>query len=362
MWQITAPEPLACAGCEHPIAGGQLILSDAPVELPPRTPRNWFRHFHLGCEECESESCCYQTYASMQPTHVAEEEANCAYCGEAIWKGQHLTYDYSLIVRGNDGTPGEPSSALAVLLGRVTTKLTPFERLSRATQQRFIQAGGRSRLSFAQARALYNRMPWATRAQGERGILRALRGRHFSHIRSVRNRPDLAASPENIILENAAKNLRRGARDMSRLDRLSARASSTLSATGRVAAKSALLAALLEAPISAAENTIRVVKGRLSRRQAAENTATDATLTAVSAAVVGVTLLRIGVFANPVMQAIGVGIFAVSAVQRLVRAWQESPLTPLVLYFHPDCYSRYAAEVSAPPTDPGESEPSASAA
>ena len=31
MWQITAPEPLACAGCEHPIAGGQLILSDAPV-------------------------------------------------------------------------------------------------------------------------------------------------------------------------------------------------------------------------------------------------------------------------------------------------------------------------------------------
>ena len=60
------------------------------------------------------------------------------------------------------------------------------------------------------------------------------------------------------------------------------------------------------------------------------------------------------------------GIFAYSTIQRFGRAWQESialpesPLTPLVLYFHPDCYSRYAGEVSAPPTDPGESEPSAS--
>ncbi len=81
-----------------------------------------------------------------------------------------------------------------------------------------------------------------------------------------------------------------------------------------------------------------------------------------------VTGMKVGFLLHPVTRTIGTGIFAVSTVQRLRRAWQESsavpesPLTPLVLYFHPDCYSRYAADVSAPPTDPGESEPSPSAA
>ena len=362
MWQMTAPEPLACAGCQHAIAEGSSVLSDAPEALPPRVGRAQLRHFHLACEECESGNVsCYQTYASHQPTHVAEEEVNCVHCREAIWLQQRFAVDYILLPRGQDDAPVEASPATVPLLGRTAT---PFERLSSNARLKFVRAGGQH-LNDVEAKALYNRMPWAARAQGEPAIFRSLKEKHFSHIKSVKNHPDLATSPQNIIIENAKKNLKRGVKDMSKRDLYGAQAKNWLSANRTLAVRSALLAALLEAPISVAENSIRVRRGVISKERAAKNIGKATGRAALSG---GVAVVVMPILAPamapvaPVIAVVGTGLLAVSAVQRLRSAWGESPLTPLVLYFHPDCYSRYAAEVSAPPTDPGESEPSASAA
>ena len=356
---IAAPAPLACTGCEHAFAPGSLVLSDAPEALPPRVSRAQLRHFHLACEECESGNVsCYQTYASRQPTHVAEEEVNCACCEEAVWLRQRFASDYVLLPRGEDDAPGIASHATVPLLGRTAT---PFEKLSRKTRQRFMRAGAQ-RLNATKAKALYNRMPWATRVQGEPAILHAMDGKNFSHIKSVSNHPDLATSPKNIIPENATKNLSRGAKNMSKPDLLSAQAKNWLSANRGLAAKSALLGALLEAPISAAENSIRVRRGVISKEEAARNIGRDTAGVALSG---GATVVVLPILAPaiapiaPAIAVVGTGLLAARAAQRLRCALPESPLTPLVLYFHPDCYSRYAGEVSAPPTDPGESELSA---
>ena len=192
MWRMTAPQAVTCSGWEHIIAKGQPVLSDAPEELPSSINRGQLRHFHLTCQECMSGGCCYQTYAAKQPTEMAEEEAACAYCGEAIRLRQQFAYDYSLALQGEDGAPGQPSPGLGLLLGRIAPKFSPFEALGAATA------------------------------------------------------------------------------------------------------------------------------------------------------------LRVGFLANPVVAWAGTGIFAVSTARRLINAWQESPLTRLILYFHPDCYQRYAAELSGP--------------
>ena len=367
---IAAPAPLACTGCEHAIAEGSPVLSDAPEALPPRVGRAQVRHFHLACEECESgKVSCYQTYASHQPTYVAEEEVNCAYCGEAIWLRQHFASDYVLLLRDDNDTPGEPSQALVLVLNRLAERFTPFEGLSTATQWRFRTAGlgsKRGLRNLADAREFYQRrVPYAVRMQGEQAVKDFIDGKQASHIRPVATNPDLAKDSGNTLWEASARNQSRGAKDMSKLDRLRVQARN-MGTTGRLAAKSAVRAAMWEAPISAAENSIRVFRGSLSKKQAAKNTAKDTGRTAASTGVIviamAVTGLKIGFLLHPVTRNIGVGIFAISTAQRLIRSWQESPFTPLVLYFHPDCYSRYTADMSAPSTDPGESEPSASAA
>ena len=368
---IAAPAPLACTCCEHAFAPDSLVLSDAPEALPPGVDRTQLRHFHLACEECASGNVpCYQTYASRQSTHVAEEEVNCAYCGEAVWLRQRFASDYLLLLGGEDDAPGEPSPALVLLLSRIASKRTPFDGLSSATRWRFVRGGlggKRGLRSPAEAADFYRRsVPWAIQAQGEQAVLDFIDGKQASHLRSVANSPHLSRDPRNIAWEAAKKNQDRGAKDMSRLDKLGVQAKN-VAATGKLAARSALRAAASEAPISAVENSIRVFRGGLSKKQAAENTVIDTAGTFVvgGAIAIAVSALRIGFLAHPLVRPIGMGIFAYSTVQRLRRAWQESsalpesPLTPLVLYFHPDCYSRYAAEVSAPPADPSESEPSA---
>ena len=355
MWRMTAPALVACTGCGHMIAQGQPVLSEAPEELPASVARGQFRHFHISCQDCKTGGVCYQTYAAKQPTHTAEEEAACACCGEAIWLRQQFTYDYSLVLRSEDGAPGEPSPGLGLLLKRITAKLSPFEDLSAATQRIFRRAGlggSRGLRTTTEAAEFYrSSVPWSVRAQGKATVREFINGKHASHVESFANNPHLGRNPENVLWEAAEKNQRRGARNMPKSDQLGARAKNIGAGTGKLAAKSAWFAALWEAPVSAAENAIRVARRGLSRRKAAEHTATDAARAAVSGAAiaVAVTVLRVGFLANPVVAWAGTGIFAVSTAQRLIRAWQESPLTPLVLYFHPDCFPRYAAELSAPP-------------
>ena len=244
----------------------------------------------------------------------------------------------------------KPSPALLLLLSRIASRRTPFDGLSSATRWRFVRGGlggKRGLRSPAEAADFYRRsVPWAIQAQGEQAVLDFIDGKQASHLRSVANSPHLARDPRNLAWEAAEKNQDRGAKDMSRLDKLGVQAKS-VAATGKLAARSALRAAAWEAPISAVENSIRVFRGGLSKKQAAENTLIDTagTFVAGGAIAIAVSALRIGFLAHPLVRPIGMGIFAYSTIQRFRRAWQESsplpesPLTPLVLYFHPDCYS-----------------------
>ena len=362
MWRMTAPKPVACAGCEHLIAQGQPLLSDAPEELPSSINRaQQFRHFHLQCQDCKDGGVCYVTYARQQPTHTAEGEAACFYCGEAIWLRQQFAYDDSRVLKGEGDAETEISPVLFILLNKLIQKITPFEGLPKDLQQKFMQAGLggiRGRRTTLEAAEFYrNSVPWSVRAQGEAAVREFTNGKHASHVESFANSPHLAQDAKNVIWEAGGKNLRRGTKDMSRLDRVSANVRN-MAATGKAAARSAGRAALWEAPASAAVNIIRVFRGNLSRKQAAKNTAWDTGRAAASggAITIAVTSLKFGFVAtapaNPAVGAVGaVGtvIFAASTARHLIQALQESPLTPLVLYFHPDCFPRYAAEVSAPP-------------
>ncbi len=339
------------------IAKGQPILSEAPEELPANIARGQFRHFHALCQDCVTGGVCYQTYAAKRPTHTAKEEAACAYCGEVIWLRQQFAYDYSLFLRGESHTESPVNNSLFLLLGRAIEKLTPFDGLPPDLQQKFMQAGlggVRGYRTYAQAAEFYRTsVPWGVRAQGPQAILDFLNGKHASHVQSFANNPHLAKNPKNIIWEPAGKNLRRGANDMSKFDK-AANTVRNAAATGKAAG----LAVLLELPVTAAENSIRVTRGSLSKRQAVRNAASDTGRAAVSGGAMTLVLasLKIGfvasALANPAVSTTvgvaGTGIFAVSAARRLKRAWQESPLAPLVLYFHPDCYRHYAAELCQP--------------
>lgn len=352
MWHIANHAPVFCTGCNHLIPRGQPCLSDAPEELPPNANRRQFRHFHFACQECASGGVCYRTFASVQPTHIAEADGACGYCGEAVWRNARFASDYSLLWRGADGAASEPSPASILIFSRLAERLTPFEQLSRPTQLKFTKAGlGRKWGTWtpAEAAELYKRsVPWAVRAQGEDAVLEFLKGKQASHIKSKAAHPDLAKAIKNIVWWNERKNWSQGAKDMSKRDLSLVRLKEAMSAGG-LAARAALRTAFWEAPVSAAENSIRVVRGGLPKGQAVKNVAEDTSRAAVSgsAVAIGVMALRIGFLANPAVGFVGTGLFAVSTAQRLVRAWRESPLTPLYLHFHPDCYQRYAAEVSA---------------
>ena len=126
------------------------------------------------------------------------------------------------------------------------------------------------------AQRLYEReVPEAIRSMGEPAVKDFLKGKHFSHIKSVANAPGRAKAPSNIILEDAGTNLSRGSRNMTSAGRTAARTAGRASAIRagiktavKGGAKAGLIAAATEATVSVPENILHYRRGRKSGEQA----------------------------------------------------------------------------------------------
>ena len=97
---------------------------------------------------------------------------------------------------------------------------------------RIAQAGHTGRLTTAQVRSL---IPLGVRAGDPKSIVRYLNTHDLSHVKSVRNRPDLAASPKNLMFEPRAANRARGARDMTAVERARALGSNVCASLAGIA-------------------------------------------------------------------------------------------------------------------------------
>ena len=129
------------------------------------------------------------------------------------------------------------------------------------------------------AEKLLGKIPRGIRLVGEPATLDYLRSHDLSHIRSVKNYPELKTNPRNVIFESRRSNRARGAADMTRRALAKARLSNAArgvatcarnAACTRVVAMSGATAitkgmgigALVELPVSVAVETLHVVNGR----------------------------------------------------------------------------------------------------
>ena len=239
---------------------------------------------------------------------------------------------------------------------------------------RFRRAGlgnGRGARTTPEAEQLFLRsVPRWVRSSGERAVKAFLKDKHASHIESVANAPGKAKIMGNMVWESRKRNWSRGPRNMTGVDRLRAHAKNGVHAArlgakgfGAQLGKAAAFAALLELPVSAVENTIRVVKGSVSGKDAAKQTAKN---TATAGAIGGVTAVGItGAVAlgagpavtalSPIVAPAGAAIYVISAFRRIGGAVQESrPFEPMTLYFHETCYGQFASGMSTGSEDDGD--------
>ena len=167
------------------------------------------------------------------------------------------------------------------------------------------------------ARRLYEKeVPVGIRNMGEHAVRDFLKGRHFSHVKSVAKAPGAARAPSNVVLEDATANLSRGSRNMTSAQLAAAKSAGRASAI-KVGAKAAakggvkagLFAAAVEAVVSVPENILHYKRGRKSRKQAAQDIAKDTSIAAgwgvaQGAAMAGVGL-TLGPFGTPLLIAGG---------------------------------------------------------
>jgi hypothetical protein len=310
---------------------------------------------------------------------MAREGDDCTFCGHALSAGQPAVLDsfFVLNLEAEVEDTTEIGSGLAGLWNVSMPKTASFRDLSWFTKQKLMAAGlgkGRGLRSYAAAEQFYHSsIPAQVRNQGESAVLGFLRGKHASHIESVANAPGKAKMSGNMVWESAKANARRGSRNMSRVERLRANVvNGTHSAAlvARTAAanagRGAAFAALLEAPVSALENAIHVVKGRQSRERGAKEAAKDVGKAGVAGAVVAGTVTVAAAAgagpavaaASPVLVPVGLGLYGYSSVRRVHRAMTEEILASVQLRFHAQCaecgdgqlgascYAKFASDVS----------------
>ena len=302
MWHVTAEEDMYCTECRHEIPSGTECLSQMPVDMPENFRRRKYENFCVDCADCAAKmgECrqrsrsCYVRRLDHWYTHTEKtpEPVDCGYCGETIPRGTRevaqklYAWPESEVDSESKSSPAHDGGAAAgVAAGTaVRPSAAGWHNLSRATQRRF-QTGGLGRdlgaRSPAMAQRLYEKeVPKAIRNMGEDAVRDFLKGKHFSHVRSVANVPGRARAPSNIVLEDAGKNLARGSRNMTSAGRAAAKSAGRASAikTGAKAAvkggvKAGIIAAAAEAVVSAPENILHWKRGRKSGEQAAKDTA-----------------------------------------------------------------------------------------
>ena len=380
MWHVTADRQLTCDVCAHPIPNGEYCISDLPEKLPKSVAREEYRHFHLDCQECKragaESASCYQLLASMLITDKARQESICLFCGHAILEGEDQLEDYFFLRDGGSRMAAQqgPGALISALVNGKNVNPTGFSQLIHQLKVKFSRAGlgssgGHRKLPEAQEFYRIS-IPRPVRNLGEAGVF--TRGKHASHKISKLNAPHLANDPKNIIWESSKANLKRGSRNMTRLEiaranGINAARSAKIVGTAAAAraAKGAAWAALIELPVSLVENGIYVYRGEKTKQRALKDTGTDVAKAGITGGIfAGGIAVAVAVgagpalaFAGPVLIPAGVGFFAISSGSRIRRAWKDG-LTRVDLDFHADrinadaetnCYQAFAEWVSSFP-------------
>ncbi len=385
MYTSHTHELINCTHCGHAIRENEPVIADLPGDVPEGLSRAAFRHWHLNCLECNTGVSCYQAYASRQPAFAAQSATACASCGDGIGYGELVLRETLWEWKFSGVREERPETAggfLGIGKGAKVRPPTSFKDLPFRLRRKFFNAGmgnGRGTRTFAEAEEFYRRsVPRSVRSLGPDAIRDFLRGKDASHIESVANAPSKARLTDNVVLESHTRNLKRGANNMSVLDKSRAGVSNGLDAAmsvGKGAAKSsgkgAAYAAILELPLSVVVGAIRVSKGKQSKEQATKDTVKNTAKAGIvgGVAAAGLTVIAVSAAgpalsaATPVLVPLGVGMYGVSAYRRIKDAAKDNePLERNVLYFHASrgerehdlsCFEAFAAEVSESATDQG---------
>ena len=381
MWHVTSGRQLTCDVCEHLIPNGEYCISDLPEEPPKSAARDEYRHFHLDCQECEwaesgSTVSCYQLFASMLVSDKAREASICLFCGQPILEGEDQLQDFLFVRDGGNGFESRqgPAALISAVVNGKNVNPTAFSQLSHQLNVKFSRAGFGSRgghRKLPEAQEFYRtRVPGPIRNLGEAGVF--TRGKHASHKISKLNAPHLANDPKNIMWESSKANLKRGSRNMTRLEIVRAsgiNAAHTAKIVGATAAaraaRGAGWAALIELPVTVVENGINVHRGKKTKEMALKDIGADVAKAGIAGGIFtgGITVaLALGAgpalaAAGPILVPVGVGFFAISSGSRIRRAWADG-LTRVELNFHAtgtkedseiNCYHAFAEWVSSFP-------------
>ena len=200
----------------------------------------------------------------------------------------------------------------------------------------------------AQAKQFYETsVPVFIRNLGDDAVVKFFKGKHASHIKSVKHHPQLANNAQNIIWEFAKKNLQRGSNDMTRKEQLIAVTINSRDATAIVAVqtlkgslKGTVQSVLVELPTSSAENLILVIGGKIDVSTAAKNVRNDlckagfagassgAVFTLATALGAGPALTATGPFLAPLGVAAGATVVVYRVGKAIVIAMQPKPKPP----------------------------------
>ena len=384
MWHVTADMQLTCDACGHLIPKGEYCISDLPEKPPKSVEREDFRHFHLNCRDCdrtraEASTSCYQLLGSMLVSDKAHRETICLYCGHTVLVGDDQHQDFFFV--RDCGNVGKARSGPAALISAVVSgknvSPTAFSRLSPQAKLKFSRAalggirGGYRNITEAQ-NFYRTSVPGPVRNLGGSAAETFTNGRHASHKISKVNAPHLANDPNNIIWESSKANLRRGSRNMTRLEiaranGINAAHSAKIvgAAAAARAARGAVWAALIELPVSLVENGIYVYRGKKTKQTALKDTGTDVAKAGITGGIfAGGIAVAVALGAGPALAAAGpvlipagIGFFAISSGSRIRRACKDG-LTRVELNFHAtltnvesefNCYQAFAEWVSSFP-------------
>ena len=262
-----AEEPFDCPKCRHTIHADQKPVTDASGQKVRQ----------IACYECEATRLSNQIRVVSHALFPAQETVECAWCASPIAAGDEVLRISVLLEDAEppDEVERRTGEGLAAVMDISVPRGARFGDLGLKMKSKLRWAGlgnGRGiRTSHEAEQFLRDSVPGPVRNMGPKAVEEFVKGKDASHIESVANASGKAKSAGNIVWESLKRNRRRGPSNMSRLDQLVARARNGADAAGIVAkrmatgaARGAALAAVIEAPVTIAENTIHAAKGRVT--------------------------------------------------------------------------------------------------
>ena len=180
--------------------------------------------------------------------------------------------------------------------------------------------------------ALYDLIPTGVKLKAE-DVAEFLGKRDLSHIESIRNSPHRESEIANVIFERSEWNRARGSENMTgselwltRFDNFAEGVIQAAQATGAAVAQGAVVGALLELPVTMAENLILVRASALTEEQAIKRILSDVGKRAAAGAAGTAVFTGIAMVGLPVkavampLAVVGGTLYVCSATDRIWRA------------------------------------------